>query len=110
MSTVITLQDRKKARVEQIRAGFAELRELLSEYGRTHGGRFWIYGSAATGRFHFESDIDVLVDFDGAATSAAFAFVEREAVRLGLKLDAQPKTWCSPALLRRIEKSALVLP
>jgi predicted nucleotidyltransferase len=110
MSTVTTLQDRKRARVEQIRAGFAELRELLSEYGRSHGGKFWVYGSAAAGRFHFESDIDVLVDFDEAAASAAVAFAEREGARLGLRLDVQPKAWCSASFLKRIEKSTLVLP
>ena len=66
MATVLTLDDRKKARVEEIRAGFARLREALADYGRAHGGQFWVYGSAATGSFHFESDIDILVDFDEA--------------------------------------------
>jgi predicted nucleotidyltransferase len=86
MGTVLNLQERKTARVQHIRRGFAELRERLAEYARVHGGRFLICGSAARGRFHYESDIDVLVDFDTAGTAPALALVEAECVRLGRHL------------------------
>ena len=110
METVITLEERKRARVEEIRAGFARLRDALAGYGRAHGGKFWIYGSAAAGRVHFESDIDILVDFPEAKTSAALTFVEETSLRYKLKADAQPKSWCMPAFLERISKDALILP
>jgi predicted nucleotidyltransferase len=110
MATVQTLDERKRARVEEIRAGFVRLREELAEYGRSHGGRFWVYGSAVAGRLRFDSDIDILVDFDDANTVAALDFVEGACARLGLKCDVQPKAWCSRAFLDRIAANAVVLP
>jgi hypothetical protein len=58
---------KEKARVDEIHAAFTILRRELADYARRHGGRFIVYGSAASGRFHFESDIDILVDFDDEA-------------------------------------------
>jgi predicted nucleotidyltransferase len=110
MAGVQTLEERKLARVEEIRKGFARLCEELAEYGRTQGGRFWVYGSAATGRVRFDSDIDILVDFDDANAAAALEFVESACARLGLRFDAQPKVWCSPAFINRIASKALILP
>lgn len=110
MSGVTTLTERKKARAEEIRAGFDRLRKALADYGRAHGGRFWVYGSAATGDFHFESDIDVLVDFDPARITPATDFVEGTCAALRLKADVQPKSWCTPAFLEKISANALVLP
>jgi predicted nucleotidyltransferase len=110
MAAVLTLDERKRARAEEIREGLARLRDELAEYGRTHGGRFWIYGSAVTGRIHYDSDIDVLVDFDRSRMAAAFDFLETACTRLRLKLDAQPKAWCTPAFIDRIAPKALVLP
>jgi predicted nucleotidyltransferase len=110
MSSVVTLTERKKARAEEIRAGFDLLRKALGDYGRAHGGRFWIYGSSATGDFHFESDIDVLVDFDPAKVPPAMDFVEKTCAALCLRADVQPKSWCTPAFLEKILTTALVLP
>lgn len=110
MNSVQTLDERKRARVESIRAGFAQLQKELAEFGRTRNGKFLIYGSAVTGRFHFESDIDILVDFDEAHMSEALDFVERTCTRLGLKADVQPKAWCTPAFIERISSQMLVLP
>ena len=110
MGSVQTLAQRKQARVEEIRAGVACLREALAAYGRTHGGRFLIYGSAVTGRLHYDSDVDLLVDFPAPATSAAVDFVEETCARLNLPVDVQPKTWCKEAFLARIVPQAQVAP
>jgi predicted nucleotidyltransferase len=110
MSNVQTLEERKRARAEEIRASFACLRDELTEYGRSHGGRFWVYGSATTDRLRFDSDIDILVDFDAASTAAALDFVEGACARLRLKFDVQPKKWCSAAFISRIAPTALILP
>ena len=95
MGSVQTLAQRKQARVEEIRAGVASLREALAAYGRAHGGRFLIYGSAVTGRLHDDSDVD---------------FVEETCARLNLPADVQPKTWCKEAFLERIMPQAQVVP
>ncbi len=102
MAEVQTLADRKKARVEEIRAGFARLREELAN--------FWVYGSASTGKFHPASDIDVVADFDDAQINQALDFVEQTCARLGLKPDVQPKSWCTDAFIERIYPKALLLP
>jgi predicted nucleotidyltransferase len=110
MARVQTLDERKRARVEELRAGFALLRGQLAEYGRAHGGRFWCYGSAVTDRLRFDSDIDTLVDFDAANTTAALGFAESAYAGLGLKIDIQPKAWCSGPFLDRIVAHAVILP
>src|SRR5271156_2927219 len=54
MTLVQTLAERKRARVEEIRAGLDALRKKLTEYGRAHGGKFMMFGSAVTGRLHYQ--------------------------------------------------------
>ena len=110
MKDILTLRDRKKARVDEIRTAFAILRSELIDYGRTHGGCFIVYGSATSGKFHFESDVDILVDFDEANLGRALDFVEAACARLRLRVDVQPKSWCTAEFLQRITPSALVLP
>ena len=110
MVEVQTLAQRKLARVEEIRAGVARLRAELAEYGRAHGGRFLIYGSAATGRLHYDSDVDLLVGFPAATASAAVDFVEEACARLKLKVDVQPKAWCKAAFLSRIAPQTQAIP
>jgi predicted nucleotidyltransferase len=110
MTEVQTLADRKKTRVEEIRAAFARLREELANFGRSHQGKFWVYGSASTGKFHPDSDVDVIVDFDHAKINHALDFVEETCARLGLKADVQPKSWCTAAFIKKIHPKALLLP
>ena len=110
MTRVQTLADRKKARAEEIRAGFAQLREDLARFGLSHHGKFWIYGSATTGQFHFDSDIDIIVDFDDEQLGRAMDFAEQACRRLSLKPDVQPKAWCTDAFFERIFPKALLLP
>jgi hypothetical protein len=42
MSDAATLSHRKRARTEEIRAGFESLRLKLADYGKAHGGRFLV--------------------------------------------------------------------
>ncbi len=110
MAELLTLEQRKHARLAEIRAGVERLREELSQYGDARGGRFWIYGSAASGRMRFDNDVDIIVDFEDEAVAAALDFVENACERLHLKVDAQPRAWCKPAFLERIATSAKMLP
>lgn len=107
---VLTLEHRKQRRIEEIRRGFACLRKELAGYGRAHGGKFWVYGSAASGNFHFDSDVDILVDFDDEHLGPALDYVEDACARLRLKADLQPKSWCTAAFIDRISSTVLVLP
>ena len=110
MNGVVTLDDRKRARADELRAGFESLCQDLANYGRAHGGRFWIYGSAIRNELRHDSDIDILVDFIAPATSAALDFVERRCDRLRLKADVQPRSWCKQEFIDKISGVARVLP
>jgi predicted nucleotidyltransferase len=110
MALVKTLAERKRAQVEAIHAGIARLRKDLTEYGRGHGGKFVLYGSAVSGRIHYDSDVDIIVDFEEDNLAAAIDFVESTCRRLKLKADVQPKSWCKEGFLRKIAPNTLVLP
>ena len=110
MTRVQTLEERKRARVEEILAGLDVLRKKLTEYGRAHGGKFMMFGSAVNGRLHYDSDVDILVDFDDAGVGAALDFVERTCAALKLRADVQPKSWCKDDFIARIAPGSLVLP
>jgi predicted nucleotidyltransferase len=110
MDEVQTLAQRKLARVAEIRDGVARLRAELAAYGEAHGGRFLIYGSVVTGRLHYDSDVDLLVDFPATAVSDAVDFVEEACARLKLKVDVQPKAWCKEAFLSRIMPQTQAIP
>jgi predicted nucleotidyltransferase len=107
---VVTLAGLKHARVEEIRAGYARLCEDLAHFAHANGGRFWVYGSAVSGRFHADSDIDIIADFDDAQIGEALDMVEAACARLRLKPDIQPKAWCTKQFLAKIHATALLLP
>jgi predicted nucleotidyltransferase len=109
MTLVQTLAERKRARVEEIRAGIDVLRKKLAEYGRAHGGKFMMFGSAVNGGLHYDSDVDILVDFDDIGVGAALDFVETESARLELNAEVQPKAWCKKEFIARITPGSLVI-
>jgi predicted nucleotidyltransferase len=99
---VITLKERKETERARRMAAVAVLRVRLAEYGRAHGGRFLLYGSAARGTMRHDSDVDVLVDFPDATKTAAWDFAESLARELALKLDLNEAGACSAAFLAHI--------
>jgi predicted nucleotidyltransferase len=106
---IVTLTERKEARVAQIRSGLERLRPELAGYARHNGGEFWLYGSAASGDLHYDSDVDILVDFAPDVLAAAVVFAEDACARHGLKPDVKPKSWCTDAFIVRIAPKTLVL-
>src|ERR1700722_8977343 len=108
MILVQTLAERKRARVAEIRAGIDELRKKLTEYGRAHGGKFFMFGSAVNGGLHYDSDVDILVEFDDVRVAAALDFPETECARPQLIADVQPKAWCKKEFIARIAPGSLV--
>lgn len=110
MSSYLTLEQRKSARLGEIQRGFAQLCAELADYGRSNGGKFWLYGSAVKDRLRFDSDIDILVDFDAPQLAQAVGFVEAAGERLKLTIDVQPKNWCKAAFLEKIAASARIVP
>ncbi len=106
---VLTLGERKAAKVAALCAALGVLRASLATYARAHDGRFLLFGSAARGELRHDSDVDVLVDFPEAGLPAAWRFVEDECWRLGLEPDVRPLAWCRPAFLAHIGAEAVEL-
>lgn len=106
---IVTLSERKAARVAQMRLALEELRASLAPYARAHGGRFLIFGSAARGQLKFSSDVDILVDFTGPALPPAWRFAEDECARLRLVPDVLPAPWMSEDFVARVSQGAVTL-
>jgi Nucleotidyltransferase domain len=102
-----TIKEIKAAGVAKIASGVAALKEELTVYAQTHHGSFVIYGSVARGNFRFNSDVDVLVDFQPEAVSEAWRFCEETCRKHGLVPDVRPKYLCSPKFLQRVKDGAL---
>jgi predicted nucleotidyltransferase len=104
-----TLTERKAARVAFLHGAVATLRNRLSDYARTHGGRFLLYGSAARGDLRFDSDIDVLIDFPEDRLTHAWRFAEDVCRELDLKADLCPLAWCRDDFVAHIRTHAVPL-
>src|ERR1700712_2834198 len=63
MQRIITLAERKATEAARRGAAVETLVPLLAGYARAHGGRFLLFGSAASGQMKFHSDVDLLLDF-----------------------------------------------
>ena len=105
----MTLSDRKKAQVDAIRSAVPVLERLLRDYAEIHGGRFLLYGSAVSGRLHYESDVDVLVDFPRDQMGAALDFANELGARYDVAIDALAYSHCKPDFLKRVLRDAKVL-
>lgn len=107
---IVTLPERKAAKVAALTAAVATLSDALANYAKGAGGRFLLYGSAARGELRHDSDVDLLLDFgDHERTSAAWTFAEEECARLGLACDILPIIACTPRFLDHIMVDAKVL-
>ena len=106
---IVTLSERKAARVARMRAALETLRVSLADYARANGGRFLIFGSAARGELRFDSDVDILVDFEEAALSRAWSFAEGGCTRLDLTPDVLPLPWMTEAFVERASRGAVML-
>lgn len=103
----LTVNAIKKAAVCKAVAGVAVLKKDLGRYAFDHGGTFLIFGSAARSDMHFDSDVDILVDFPSGAEAAAWRFAEDACYKLGLIPDVRPKSLCADRFIHHISLGAL---
>lgn len=109
MDRIVTLGELKAAERSRRLAAVAVLRQELAEYGRSHGGNFVLFGSAARETMRHDSDVDILVDFPPDALDDAWVFAEDACWRLKLSPDIRPKAWCSQRFLNHIAADAVIL-
>ncbi len=101
MDPVVTLPERRRRKLDAMRAALPGLDAALAAYARRHGGRFIRFGSSATERMRVESDVDILADFAEPLAVPACDAADALCVERGLVPDCRPAAWCSEALLAR---------
>ena len=104
-----TLAERKLARQRETDEAVRSLEQALTAFARDKGGRYILFGSAATGRMAEHSDIDLIVDFPDEFRSEALAFAEDENWKRGLLPDVRPRDYCSDALIADAVETGKIL-
>lgn len=98
----------RTAEADRRREAVEVLKQVLRAYAQSHGGRFWIYGSAARGEMRDHSDVDILIDFPGD-DGAAWNFAERACAERGLRPDVNRLAWCRRTFLDHVLTEAVEL-
>lgn len=79
--------------------------EFMNRFGARH---LALFGSAARDELRDDSDVDVLVEFDGPATFDRYVGLQTYLEALfGLKVDLATEAMIKPRLRRHIEKDLL---
>lgn len=109
MSPYLTIRERHERKLAAYRDAVEALKPLLAAYAREHGGRFILFGSAARGTPHDQSDVDIIADFPGRGSVPACSFAEERCFELGLKPDCRPIEWTSDKVVARALEEGVVL-
>lgn len=109
MGAYLTLRERHKRRLDAYRDGVEALKPVLADYGRRHGGRFILFGSAARGTAHDQSDVDIIADFSDRDSVSACSFADERCHEFGLKPDCRPIEWTSEKVVARALEEGFVL-
>jgi len=108
--TLLTLPARKAAAIAARLAAVEQLRPLLAFHAHQLGGRYILFGSAASGAMRPDSDVDLLLDFPAEDTTrAAWDFAEERCTSLGLPYDIRPVGWCGERFLSHVLPTATIL-
>jgi len=109
MTTVDTLDDRKRRAVDGMSSALEQLCLDLKTYARAHGGRFILFGSAATGSLRFSSDIDLIVEFPIDEESSAWRYAEDACWKRKLTPDVRPLRFLKDEFVKHIMKTARII-
>ncbi len=109
MATIETLADRKRRAVSEMSRAIEQLCADLKAYAVAHDGRFILFGSAASGRLKFDSDVDLLLEFSPAEESEAWRFAEDACWKRKLTPDVRPLRFCEDKFVKHILEAARVI-
>ena len=110
MSLIVTVAERKARETARHRAAVDRVISEMKAFGAEHGGRFFIFGSAAEDRMKFDSDLDIIVDFPAEREAEALDFVEDACRRQNLPADIHLKSRSSSRFLDRIRNHMIQVP
>lgn len=103
------LTERKRDQVARMSAAVEELARDLAAFAREHRGRFVLFGSAARGEMRFDSDVDIMADFEPDVVWDAVGYAADRAAHLGLRPDVLPRGLSGRPLLDRIAVEGRVI-
>ena len=106
MATIDTLADRKQRAVDGMSRAVDQLCVDLKAYAGAHGGRFILFGSAASGHFRHDSDVDLIVDFPIDEESSAWRFAEDACWKRKLTPDVRPLRFCEDKFIKHVMETA----
>lgn len=109
-TTITTLEARKSAEIARRRNAADQVVAELREYAVRNAGRFVIFGSYASNRMHFDSDLDVVIDFPAGDLARAWQFVEDSCAKHALPVDIHDASTTKPAFLDRVREKGICLP
>ena len=109
MGPYLTLRERHDRKLAAYREGVEALKPVLAAYAREHGGRFILFGSAARGTPHDQSDVDIIADFPDRASTPACNFAEERCWASGLQPYVRPIEWTSEKVIARALEEGVVL-
>lgn len=82
----------------------------LRAFGAAHGGRFFLFGSAAKDKMDFDSDLDVVIDFPIDDEIEAIDFVESACRKRDLPADVHVRSKSGDRFIEAVRKEAIHLP
>lgn len=106
---LVTVSERKKTEAERRSRAARTVADELRAFARSNGGRFVLFGSFASGAMRFDSDLDVLIDFDPDTRVEAWSVVERACARAAIEPDIHDASTSKRALIERAVATGLVL-
>jgi predicted nucleotidyltransferase len=109
MGPYLTLRERHDRKLAGYRDAVAALKPVLAAYAREHGGRFILFGSAARGTPHDQSDVDIIADFPDRGAVPACSFADERCWALSLTPDVRPIDWTSDKVVARALEEGIVL-
>lgn len=110
MFRIVTVAERKDRERARRRAAADVVMSQMKAFGAEHGGRFFVFGSAAEDRMKFDSDLDVVVDFPAEREAEAVDFVEDVCRGQNIPADIHVKSRSSRRFLDRIQNHMIQLP
>lgn len=109
MGTIVTIAERNARALRRRQDAIARAIDDLRTYALEKGGRFLIFGSAATGHVRSDSDLDIIVDFPPDSEHSAREKAEEICSLHGVPADVEAISWSSAKFLERIGPHAMVL-
>ena len=109
MGAIVTIAERNARALKRRHDAIARAIDDLRTYALEKGGRFLIFGSAATGHLRRDSDLDIIVDFPPESERLARERAEEICSLHEVPADIEMMSWSSAKFLERIGPHAMVL-